>query len=150
MVAALCHDLDHRGFTNNFLQLTDNPLVQLYEESFLENHHYLVTMTILDDSSIFTSMPANIFKHLAAEIKELILATDLATYFRSRTKLVQIRHDNSFDWNNVTHLGLLKAIMMTAADLSGQCKPYNVSKKITDSLYSSIYSSTIYSLTFYN
>lgn len=51
-MAALCHDLDHGGFTNNFLQLTDDTLAQLYDESPLEHHHYRVTMTILSVSNI--------------------------------------------------------------------------------------------------
>lgn len=47
MIAALCHDVDHPGFTNNFLQVTNHVLADLYEESVLENHHYMVAMIII-------------------------------------------------------------------------------------------------------
>lgn len=139
LVAALCHDLDHRGFTNNFLQLASNPLVELYEESYLENHHYFVTMLLLKNYEIFPAMSPTAFETLSKEIKHCILSTDLAQYFRVRTKLMHVHYEETLDWNNSIHRNLVKSIMMTASDLSGQCKPYHVSKKITDALYREFY-----------
>lgn len=39
--------MNHFGFTNNFLSLTNDVLAQLHEESTLENHHYYVGMLLL-------------------------------------------------------------------------------------------------------
>ncbi|RZC35129.1 cAMP and cAMP-inhibited cGMP 3',5'-cyclic phosphodiesterase 10A [Asbolus verrucosus] len=139
IISALCHDLDHGGFTNNFLQLISDDLSELYEESFLENHHYRVTMTILNDCEIYSNLSENTFKLISKEIKEAILATDLALYFKFRAKLAQICNDNLFDWGNATHRSLVKSIMMTSCDLSGQCKPFHVAKRITDNLYREFY-----------
>lgn len=50
IVAGICHDLDHRGFTNNFCTLSNHIIAQLYDESPLENHHIYVTMKILEVS----------------------------------------------------------------------------------------------------
>lgn len=136
IIAALCHDIDHGGFTNNFLVDIKDDLVQLYEESFLENHHYRITMTIFNDCEIYSNLSDNIYKLIAKEIKEAILATDLALYFRYRAKLAQICNEGSFDWSNSTHRLFGKAIMMTSCDLSGQCKPFQIAKRITDNLYS--------------
>lgn len=47
IIAAIAHDVDHRGFTNNFCTLTNNVIAQLYDESQMENHHIFVTMMIL-------------------------------------------------------------------------------------------------------
>lgn len=47
MIAALCHDIDHQGYTNNFLRIVQDPIAELYEESPLEHHHYFVTLKIL-------------------------------------------------------------------------------------------------------
>lgn len=153
VVAALCHDIDHGGFTNNFLTLVSDNLVQLYEESPLENHHYHVTMSILSvqttaificfklilisfqDCNMFRDMSDEMFKEMMAQIRSVIIATDLANYFRGRTRLLQICHDDSFAWEDNTHRNFLKAIMITGCDLSGQCKPYPVAKKITENLY---------------
>ncbi|CAH1373880.1 hypothetical protein MTP99_015245 [Tenebrio molitor] len=139
IIAALCHDLDHGGFTNNFLQLINDDLAQLYDESFLENHHFRVTMTILNDCEIYSNLSENTYKIISKEIKEAILATDLALYFKFRAKLAQICNDSVFDWGNPTHRSFVKAIMMTSCDLSGQCKPFFVAKRITDNLYREFY-----------
>lgn len=138
IISALCHDVDHGGFTNNFLQMTNDILVQLYEESPLENHHYYMTMTLMGDNKLLTNVTESEFKDINSEIKDAILATDLAMYFRARGKLLQIFHENLFDWDNRYHRFLIKSIMMTCCDLSGQCKPYSITKKITENLYSKL------------
>ncbi|KAJ8934359.1 hypothetical protein NQ314_013400 [Rhamnusium bicolor] len=125
LIAALCHDLDHGGFTNNFLQLTDDSLAQLYDESPLENHHHRVAMTILSA--------------ISKEMKEAILATDLAAYFKFRGKLIQLVKENLLDWSNSRHRTLCKAIMMTSCDLSGSCKPFLIAKNICDNVYKEFY-----------
>ncbi|KAK5650146.1 hypothetical protein RI129_001175 [Pyrocoelia pectoralis] len=140
MVAALCHDLDHRGLTNNFLQLVNHPLVELYEESYLENHHYHVTLILLREYNIYNIDDTSVFQKFCKEIQHMILATDLAAHFKVRTKFAQMRYDHSFDWNNVAHRDIIKGLMMTSSDLSGQCKPYSAAKKITDLLYKEFYS----------
>lgn len=94
-------------------------------------------MTILNDCEIYSNLSENTFKTMTKEIREAILATDLALYFKVRGKLAQICNDGSFDWSNQTHRTFVKAIMMTSCDLSGQCKPFYVAKRITDNLYSS-------------
>lgn len=148
IIAALCHDLDHGGFTNNFLQLINDDLAQLYEESFLENHHYRVTMTILNECSIYKNL-GETQKSLHKEIKEAILATDLALYFKCRAKLAQICNENTLDWSNLTHRNFIKAIMMTSCDLSGQCKPFSVAKRITDNLYSEVFIFFLWNITLF-
>lgn len=81
-------------------------------------------------------MPEEIYKTLCAEIKDAILATDLALYFKYRTKLLQTYFDKAFEWYRSDHRLLVKALMMTICDLSGQCKPFSIAEKITIGLYS--------------
>ncbi|XP_056644945.1 cAMP and cAMP-inhibited cGMP 3',5'-cyclic phosphodiesterase 10A-like [Diorhabda sublineata] len=139
LIAALCHDLDHGGFTNNFLQLTDDTLSQLYDESILEHYHYRVAMTILKGLRIYNNISKADFNCISKELKEAILATDLASYFKFRVKLLQLVNDNVFDFSNSRHRTLMKAIMMTSSDLSGNCKPFLVSKTICDNIYKEFY-----------
>lgn len=47
LFGGLCHDLDHPGYTNVFIKLTENPLASLYEDSILENHHAFVGAMII-------------------------------------------------------------------------------------------------------
>lgn len=139
VIAAICHDLDHGGFTNNFLQLTDDTLAQLYDESPLEHHHYRVAMTIWSEFQIYPNITPKMFEKISKQMKEAILATDLAAYFKFRIKLMQLIKDSTLDWSNTRHRMLIKAIMMTSCDLSGNCKPFLVAKGITDNIYKEFY-----------
>lgn len=50
LIACLCHDLDHRGFSNTYLQKFDHPLAALYSTSTMEQHHFSQTVSILQVS----------------------------------------------------------------------------------------------------
>ncbi|XP_044258941.1 cAMP and cAMP-inhibited cGMP 3',5'-cyclic phosphodiesterase 10A-like [Tribolium madens] len=139
MIAALCHDVDHPGFTNNFLESSNNDLANLYENSCLENHQYYVSMLLLDYSKILTHLSKDDYSVLKYEIKEAIIATDPMVYFSNKINLEKTCNTKSFNWTNETHRSYLKGIMMMVADLSGMCKPFLVSKRITDSLYAECY-----------
>ncbi|XP_050308588.1 cAMP and cAMP-inhibited cGMP 3',5'-cyclic phosphodiesterase 10A-like isoform X1 [Anthonomus grandis grandis] len=138
IIACVCHDLDHGGYTNNFLQLTDHTLSQLYDESFLENHHYQVA-TLIYKVFPFYDIPDKVWQLITTEIKQCILATDLANYFKIRMKLIQILNEQKIDWSNRHHRHLCKAIMMTSCDLSGSCKPYMIAKTLTDNVIKEFY-----------
>ncbi|XP_048521448.1 cAMP and cAMP-inhibited cGMP 3',5'-cyclic phosphodiesterase 10A [Dendroctonus ponderosae] len=138
IIACVCHDLDHGGYTNNFLQKTEQTLSQLYDESFLENHHFQVAMLIYK-AFPFYDIPTELWQQISAEMKHCILATDLANYFKVRIKLLQISNDQGLDWGNRHHRQLCKAIMMTSCDLSGSCKPYMVAKTLTDNVIKEFY-----------
>lgn len=138
LLACMCHDLDHGGYTNNFLQKTDDTLSQLYDESFLENHHFQVAMLIYKVFS-FYEVSEDVWKQVYAEVRQCILATDLANYFKVRIKLLQICNEQAIDWDNHHHRQLCKAIMMTSCDLSGSCKPYMVAKVLTDNVVKEFY-----------
>lgn len=47
LIACLCHDLDHRGYSNTYLQKFDHPLAALYSTSTMEQHHFSQTVNIL-------------------------------------------------------------------------------------------------------
>lgn len=77
------------------------------------------------------------YKDFLQDIKRAIMATDLGVYFRTRAKLVYaINEFDEFVFENPMHRGLLKEIMMTSSDLSGLCKPFPISRKICDDIYS--------------
>ena len=50
LIVCLCHDLDHRGFSNSYLQKFDHPLAALYSTSTMEQHHFSQTVSILQVS----------------------------------------------------------------------------------------------------
>lgn len=64
--ASLCHDLDHRGFTNNFFEKNNAPLAALYSTSIMENHHFDQTLAILQTPGVdlFSAFDANCYKQV--------------------------------------------------------------------------------------
>nr|CAD7201405.1 unnamed protein product [Timema douglasi] len=139
IIACFGHDVDHEGFTNNFLRLTNHYLYQLYPESSLENHHFHTTMFIIRSCNLFTSLPEKVFKELQHEINDAIIATDLIIYYQTKVKLLQILDGKEFNFTSATHRRLMKNIMMTTSDLSGQAKSFFVAKKICDGMYKEYY-----------
>lgn len=56
LIACLCHDLDHRGYSNTYLQKFDHPLAALYSTSTMEQHHFSQTVSILQVEPHYTEL----------------------------------------------------------------------------------------------
>lgn len=104
-VSGLCHDLDHRGTTNQFLIHSSAPLAAIYTTSPLEHHHYNQTVNILQQNghNILKSLTTQEYKRVLALIKHCILATDLALFFPNKAKLEKILGAGNFNWNISEH-----------------------------------------------
>ncbi|XP_061706240.1 uncharacterized protein LOC133516972 isoform X3 [Cydia pomonella] len=105
-VASLCHDLDHRGYTNKFMSEIASPLAAIYTTSTLEHHHFNMTVTILqqDGHNIFYQMSSGEYKDVLDSIRQCILATDLAAFFPNLKKINELVLETSqFDWNDDSH-----------------------------------------------
>ncbi|KAL4229999.1 hypothetical protein ACF0H5_010387 [Mactra antiquata] len=134
---AVCHDLDHRGYNNDFLKKTENPLSALYTTSIMEYHHYKQTVTILhaEGHDIFSFLTSDEHTELLEQIRLNILATDLATYFDNQKYLKGLIEADEFDLNIKDHRKALHSLMMTGADLVAVPKPWETQKRNVESLY---------------
>ncbi|KAL7981945.1 hypothetical protein Chor_001002 [Crotalus horridus] len=108
LIAALSHDLDHRGVNNSYIQRSEHPLAQLYCHSIMEHHHFDQCLMILNTpgNQILSALSVEEYKATLKIIKQAILATDLALY--------------------------IKAMLMTACDLSAITKPWPVQQRIAE------------------
>ncbi|CAH1253667.1 PDE10A [Branchiostoma lanceolatum] len=140
-VACLCHDLDHRGKSNMFMVKSSSPLAAVYSTSTMEHHHFNQTITILQHEG------HNIFKHLSSEeykqvlgyIKHAILATDLALYFGNSDRLREVVAKNEFSWENEDHREIVRAVTMTACDLSAIIKPWEIQQETVKVIFEEFY-----------
>ncbi len=86
LIACFCHDLDHRGTNNSFQMEIKSPLAKLYssEGSVNERHHLSQAICILNEENckILDCLTTEQFKACIDDLRELILATDLANHFR--------------------------------------------------------------------
>ena len=104
-MGAICHDLDHRGFNNKFMIDIKSPLAQVYTSSTMENHHFSMGVSILQQeaNSIFDGLNPEEYKEALDVMKKAILATDLALFFPNKARLANIVKENQFDWNISDH-----------------------------------------------
>ncbi|KAB0405946.1 hypothetical protein E2I00_012953 [Balaenoptera physalus] len=105
LIACLCHDLDHRGFSNTYLQKFDHPLAALYSTSTMEQHHFSQTVSILqlEGHNIFSTLSSSEYEQVLEIIRKAIIATDLALYFGNRKQLEEMYQTGSLNLNNQSH-----------------------------------------------
>ncbi|RDD45317.1 putative 3',5'-cyclic phosphodiesterase pde-5 [Trichoplax sp. H2] len=140
-VACLCHDLDHRGRNNAFMVNSSTPLAAVYSTSTMEHHHFNQTITILqnDGHNIFSHLNSEEYKTVLGYIKHAILATDLALFFGNKSKLKAIVDAGEFSWNNSIHRALIRAIAVTACDISSNAKPWDINKDTVKVIFQEFY-----------
>ncbi|XP_067002756.2 probable 3',5'-cyclic phosphodiesterase pde-5 isoform X2 [Anabrus simplex] len=140
-IAALCHDLDHRGKNNKFMLETESPLAAIYSTSTMEHHHFNQTVAILQQKghNIFSKLSNSEYKEVLGLIKHCILATDLAVFFPNKARVGQLVSDQSFSWTESEHRMLLLAITMTASDLSASAKPWELQKETVKVIFEEFY-----------
>ncbi|XP_043093529.1 cGMP-specific 3',5'-cyclic phosphodiesterase isoform X2 [Puntigrus tetrazona] len=141
MIASLCHDLDHRGVNNSYIERTNQPLAQLYGHSSLEHHHYDMCLLILNipGSQILSSLSLNEYRTCVQMIEKNILATDLAFYIEKRAKFFKLTQSNSCLWTDEGHRELLRSMLMTASDICAITKPWPVQKRIAELVATEFY-----------
>nr|XP_018897248.1 PREDICTED: cGMP-dependent 3',5'-cyclic phosphodiesterase-like [Bemisia tabaci] len=127
VVAAMCHDIDHRGTTNSFQTKTNSTLAHLYssEGSVMERHHLSQTMCILntDGCNFAADLNHKDYELFLKLISQFILATDLSNHFNVLGKQEKMSKEG-FNPASSEHRELLRSHFMTLADLSDQTKDW--------------------------
>ncbi|KAJ8964310.1 hypothetical protein NQ317_014822 [Molorchus minor] len=124
-VSCLCHDIDHRGTTNSFQQQSNSVLASLYssEGSVMERHHLSQTLCILNTEgcNFLESLNREDYRRCLDLIKDMILATDLATHYKIHSRQLTMAEEG-YDKTSSEHRYYLCGLLMTCADLSDQTK----------------------------
>lgn len=102
LVACLCHDLDHRGTNNAFQTKTESPLAILYTTSTMEHHHFDQCVMILnsDGNNIFQALSPEDYRSVMKLVENSILSTDLAMYFKKKSRFMEVVENGEFDWQS--------------------------------------------------
>jgi cGMP-dependent 3',5'-cyclic phosphodiesterase len=142
-VAALCHDIDHRGTNNSFQMASNSVLAALYssEGSVLERHHLSQTMFILntDGCNIFENLTSEEYCEVLDHIRDIILATDLAHHLRI-IKDIEVMTERGYSPDNSKEHYLLLCLLMTCADLSDQSKNWKNLRSVAAMIYQEFFS----------
>jgi len=105
LISCLCHDIDHRSISNQFLSYINHPLTKLYPHSTMENHHIQLTMDILrrEGHDLFCCCHENDRERAMLLIRNCILSTDLAYYFENQAYLDEVLSKLDIDLTNTEH-----------------------------------------------
>jgi len=84
LLAAIMHDYEHMGLTNDFLINTSSTLAIRYNDRApLENHHLAAGFTALNvpDQNFLSNLPKADYSRLCKIVIDLVLATDMKQHF---------------------------------------------------------------------
>jgi len=165
LIAALCHDLDHRGTNSAFEISSKSSLAALYSSkgSVMERHHFAQTLALINTSgcNVFQGMKPEDNKLALDYIYLIILATDLSRHLRITNQLEklaeEIKNKNIHEHlsnarecqslgksmknadqsvNNESHAEtLMLSLLMTSSDLSDQTKDWSTTKNTAKNIY---------------
>jgi hypothetical protein len=85
LLAALIHDYEHTGTTNNFHVMSGSDTALLYNDrAVLENHHISAAFKVLkeDDCNILQNLSRDEYRELRSLIIDMVLATDMSFHFQ--------------------------------------------------------------------
>ncbi|XP_001993437.2 calcium/calmodulin-dependent 3',5'-cyclic nucleotide phosphodiesterase 1 isoform X2 [Drosophila grimshawi] len=85
LLAALLHDFEHTGTTNNFHVMSGSETALLYNDrAVLENHHVSASFRLMrdDEANILSHLSREEFKELRTLIIDMVLATDMTYHFQ--------------------------------------------------------------------
>lgn len=128
LIAALCHDFDHPGFTNSFLVEVEDELAIKYNDmSVLENHHANLACGLLrkDETGIGAALDRSEQQTLRRIIIRCILDTDMTRHSETCQKcsaLVSVAQDE--DRSTAEDRQFWLSLCVHTADLSGQVQPW--------------------------
>jgi len=129
ILAAVCHDLDHPGVSQSFLVATNNPLAGLYNNiSVLENHHWRFALCIFKESQLFDHFDADVYHQMRVQLKDLILATDIARQNEYLQRFKDLTSSNEFSMQNTEDRALVLQMALKCADLGNPCRPWLISR----------------------
>ncbi|XGW12676.1 hypothetical protein V3C99_013385 [Haemonchus contortus] len=130
--AGAIHDVDHPGFTNQYLINSNNELAIMYnDESVLEQHHLAVAFKLLQDSNcdFLCSLSKKQRLQFRKIVIDMVLATDMSKHMSLLADLKTMVEAKKVAGNNVIVLDkyndkiqVLQS-MIHLADLSNPTKP---------------------------
>ncbi|XP_064466301.1 dual specificity calcium/calmodulin-dependent 3',5'-cyclic nucleotide phosphodiesterase 1A-like isoform X10 [Ornithodoros turicata] len=128
--AAVIHDYEHTGTTNNFHVMSRSETALIYNDrSVLENHHISAAFRLLaeDDHNILANLSKEEYKDFRLLVIEMVLATDMTSHFQQvkTMKTALSHHDISLDKPKALSL------LLHCCDISHPCKEWRLHHRWT-------------------
>ncbi|KAK8896781.1 hypothetical protein M9Y10_014698 [Tritrichomonas musculus] len=132
LVASICHDANHDGFTNQYNVKAQTPLGILFRnQSVMETHHCTVMINIMtrDEANLMHSLDENQSTKMWYLLINLILSTDMAKHFTivdQGNKMVDEKRKWQKDENDRL---LVMELLIKAADISNVSRRFEIADR---------------------
>ncbi|KAG0739307.1 hypothetical protein G6F16_003035 [Rhizopus arrhizus] len=126
-IAAVCHDVGHPGFNNDFQVKTRSDLAIRYNNtSVLESHSIDLSIPLIEKHGLFKGIDyVDLFR-------KLILSTDMAYHYDLLQEARDLEEDPFFwFWDDKRRTNFAK-ILLHAADISNTVRVWPISKQWSD------------------
>lgn len=132
LVASICHDANHDGFTNQYNVKAQTPLGILFRnQSVMETHHCTVMINIMtrDEANLMASLDENESTKMWYLLINLILSTDMAKHFiivDQGNKMIEEKRK----WRkNDNDRLLVMELLIKAADISNVSRRFEIADR---------------------
>lgn len=127
LISAICHDLEHSGFSNVYHVNAQTMLARTYNDrSPLENHHCDVAFRILEKWGLLKSLSKEQYLEVRQGIIRCILSTDMAKHLNILQDFEAVLND--FNPEKKEHRLQLMSILIKVADISNELRPLEVAE----------------------
>nr|XP_027203777.1 calcium/calmodulin-dependent 3',5'-cyclic nucleotide phosphodiesterase 1A-like isoform X3 [Dermatophagoides pteronyssinus] len=130
LVAAIIHDYQHTGTTNNFHIMSGSEISLLYNDrSVLENFHISEAFRVMrkDDANIVANLSREEYREFRSLIIEMVIATDMSTHFQQIKTLKTILGHQDFVLDKQKGLSYI----LHSADISHPSKNFDLHQRWT-------------------
>ncbi|KAM7353263.1 phosphodiesterase 1c isoform 3-T4 [Cochliomyia hominivorax] len=130
LLAALIHDYEHTGTTNNFHVMSGSETALLYNDrAVLENHHISAAFRLLkdDDCNILSNLSREEYRELRTLIIDMVLSTDMSFHFQQLKNMKNLLTLNEATVDKSKAL----ALVLHCCDISHPAKRWNLHHRWT-------------------
>eukprot|EP00300_Choanocystis_sp_HF-7_P000629 c10526_g1_i1.p1 GENE.c10526_g1_i1~~c10526_g1_i1.p1 ORF type:complete len:469 (-),score=102.12 c10526_g1_i1:99-1466(-) len=130
LIAAVIHDLDHRGLTNAYhINSRSDLAINYNDQSVLENHHCATGFRILarPRCNILQHLSVDQFKKARKLIVSCVLSTDMAKHFSQRAEWTD-KIVPGFKPDDEGHREYMARMTVMCADISNEIRPWWVAR----------------------
>ncbi|XP_050531307.1 dual specificity calcium/calmodulin-dependent 3',5'-cyclic nucleotide phosphodiesterase 1-like isoform X2 [Daktulosphaira vitifoliae] len=130
LIAAITHDFEHTGTTNNFHVMSGTEIALLYNDrAVLENYHISSTFKLLkdEDCNILQNLTKEEYREFRTLVIDMVLATDMSFHFQQlkTMKTLIASPDPTIDKSKAM------SMVLHCADISHPAKEWNLHYKWT-------------------
>ncbi|XP_053212282.1 dual specificity calcium/calmodulin-dependent 3',5'-cyclic nucleotide phosphodiesterase 1B-like isoform X1 [Panonychus citri] len=134
LLAAIIHDFQHTGTTNNFHVMSESETALLYNDrAVLENFHISAAFRILkeNDCNILVNLNKEEYRELRTLVIDMVLATDMSSHFQQiKTMKSLLSNTNEFTVDKSKALSLV----LHCCDISHPSKQWDIHRRWTELL----------------